>query len=125
MAAYRADVGLLTGECGGGGRVDPGLSQVEQAVVAGGAASGAADDPQLVVGNDGVGKGDVSGVGHHVGERHRAAGGHVRAGRGVGILAVDELDDVDTRGVAEVVARVGVGDDGAGRVVGILAGDRT
>ena len=47
----------------------------------------------------------------------------MRPGRAVGVLAVDELDDVDRRGVAEVVGRVVVGDGGAGRVVGVLAGD--
>ena len=81
----------------------------------------AGDGAQLVVGDDDVGQGDVAGVGHHVGERHRAAHGHVRPGRDVGVLAVDELDDVDRRASAEVVGRVVVGDGGAG--VGVLAGD--
>ena len=76
---------------------------------------------QLVVADDDVGQRHVAGVGDHVGERHRAADGHVRPGRGVGVLAVDELDDVDRRGVAEVVGRVVVGDRRAG--VGVLAGD--
>ena len=103
--------------------VGPGLGQVEQAVAVGVAAGGAGDGAQLVVGDDDVGQGHVAGVGHHVGEGHRAARGHVRPGRAVGVLAVDELDDVDARGVAEVVGRVAVGDGGAGRVVGVLGGD--
>ena len=122
LAGDGADVGLLAGQGGGGLRVGPGLGQVEQAVAVG-VAGEAGDRPQLVVGDDHVGQRHVAGVGHHVGERHRAARGHVRPGRGVGVLAVDELDDVDRRGVAEVVGRVVVGDGGAGRVVGVLAGD--
>jgi hypothetical protein len=48
----------------------------------------------------------------------------VRPGRAVGVLAVDELDDVNRRGpgVAEVVGGVGVADRRAG-VVGVLGGD--
>ena len=122
LAGDGAGVGLLAGQGGGGLRVGPGLGQVEQAVAVG-VAGEAGDGPQLVVADDDVGQRHVAGVGHHVGERQRAAHGHVRPGRGVGVLAVDELDDVDRRGVAEVVGRVVVGDRGAGRDVGVLAGD--
>ena len=104
LAGDGADVGLLAGQGGGGRRVGPGLGQVEQAVGVG-VAGEAGDEAQLVVGDGDVGQGHVAGVGHHVGEGHRAAGGHVRPGRAVGVLAVDELDDVDRRGVAEVVGR--------------------
>ena len=120
LAGDGAGVGLLAGQGGGGRRVDPGLGQVEQPVAVG-VAGEAGDRPQLVVADGDVGQGHVAGVGHHVGERHRAAHGHVRPGRAVGVLAVDELDDLDGRGVAEVVGRVVVGDGGAG--VGVLAGD--
>jgi hypothetical protein len=44
----------------------------------------------------------------------------VRPGRAIGVLAVDELDDLDGRAVAEVVGRVVIGDRRAG--VGGVAG---
>src|SRR4029077_10625625 len=44
--------------------------------------------------------------------------GHSRV---VGVRQI--LHDLNGRGVAEVVGRVGVGDGGTGRVVGVLAGD--
>src|SRR4029077_16773129 len=122
LAGDGADVGLLAGHGGGRRRVGPGVGQVEQAVAVGVAGEGG-DEPQLVVGDGDVGQGHVAGVGHHVGERQRAAHRHLRPGRGVGVLAVDELDDVDRRDVAEVVGRVVVADRCAGRVVGVLAGD--
>src|SRR5207302_979986 len=117
-----AGVGLLAGHGGGGLRVRSEERRVGKAGAVGVAAE-AGDGTQLVVGHGHVGQGHVAGVGHHVGERHRAARGHVRPGRAVGVLAVDELDDVDAGGVAEVVGRVVVGDLGAGRVVGVLGGD--
>ena len=49
----------------------------------------------MVVGDDEVGQGHVAGVGHRVGEDQSAAGDHMRPGRGVGVLAVDGLDDPD------------------------------
>src|SRR6185369_15555988 len=107
------DVGLLAGERGGRLRVGPGLGQVEQTVGVG-VTGEAGDRPELVVGNDDVGQRYVAGVGHHVGEGQGAAHGHVRPGRAVGVLAVDELDDVDAGGVAEIVGRVVVGNSGAG-----------
>src|SRR5205814_510356 len=87
------------------------------------AAGGAGDGAQLVVADDHVGQGHVAGGSYHVSERHCAARGHVRPGRQVGVLAVNELDDLDAGGVAEVVGRVVVGDRRAGRVVGVLGGD--
>src|SRR6185369_12315572 len=120
LAGDGADVGLLAGQGGGGLGVGPGLGQVEQAVAVG-VAGEAGDRPELVVGDDDIGQRNVAGVGHHVGEGHGAAGGHVRPGRAIGVLAVDELDDVDARGVAEVVGRVVVADRGAG--AGVLGGD--
>ena len=111
-----AGVGLLAGQ----GGVGPGLGQVEQAVAVG-IAGEAGDGPELVVADEDIGQGDVAGVGHDVGEGDGAAGGHVRPGRDVGVLAVNELDDVNRRGVAEVVGRVAVGDRCAG--VDVLGGD--
>src|SRR5205814_621011 len=114
-----ADVGLLLGHGGGGGGVGPGLGQIGRAAGRGGAWE-AGDGAQLVVDEHQVGQRHGAGVGHHVGERHRAAHGHVRTGRAVGVLAVDDLDDVDAGGVAVVVGGVVVADRRAG--VGVPAG---
>src|SRR5205085_2293904 len=114
-----AGVALLTGEGGGGSGVGPGFGHVEQTVAVGVAVE-AGDGPQLVVADGDVGQGHVAGVGHHVGERHRTARRHVLPGALPVVLAVDELDDVDGRGVAEVVGRVVVADGRAGRAVGVL-----
>src|SRR5207237_237698 len=92
LAGDGADVGLLAGQGGGGLRVDPGLGEVEQAVAVGGAGE-AGDGAQLVVADDDVGQGHGTGVRHHVGALQGAARRHVRPGRDVGVLAVDELDN--------------------------------
>src|SRR5262249_46663009 len=94
--------------------------QVQQAVAVG-IAGEAGDRAQLVVADDDVGQRHVARVGDHVGERQGAAHGNLRPRRAVGVLAVDELDDLDGRGAAEVVGRVVVADGGAG--VGVGAGD--
>ena len=104
-AGDRADVGLLAGQGGGGGGVSPGLGQVEQAVAVG-VAGEAGDRSRLVVGDGHVGERHVARVGHDVSKRHRAAHRHVRPGRRIGVLPVDELDDLNARGVAKVIVRI-------------------
>src|SRR5262249_41237991 len=91
-----------------------------QEPVAVGVAREAGDRPQHVIVDGDVGQWHVAGVGDDVGEGHGGAGGHVQT-IFIGVLAVDELDDVDGRGVAEVVGRVVVADLLA-RAVGVVAG---
>src|SRR5439155_850377 len=119
----------------GGVLVLPGLGEVQVAVLVGVADVVDAVGAQhwrrvevvprarggVVVGDHHVVQRHVARVGHRVGERQRAAGRHVHAGGGVGVVAVDELDDLDGRRVHEVVGRVAAGDLLAGEHVG--AGD--
>ena len=116
--------------------IGPDLAQVEQAVTVD-VATGegwievvARDARRAVVVHDRhICQRDVAGVRHLVGEGGRAADGQDRTGRRIGILAIDQLLDVDRGSSAEVIGRIGVGHRLADRGltsdladVGVLAG---
>ena len=110
-----AHVGERTGIGRTGGRAGDGLVHVQRIDLR--RASEVRDAGRRAQVDDGhVRQGGVAGVGHLVGPAHRAAYRDERPGRFVGILAVDELHDLDIPLHAEVMGRVGSGHGRTGRI---------